>query len=67
MTTVEYIDFKVKVLKELGMKNTDKVKAYLTTEIKGISTEYSQQAKVDRLCHDMISNYFEGDKTFVRK
>lgn len=56
---------KVKILYELGMTDSEAVKAHLIKETINITNPLKMEMKLDRVAHSMIMNFFDGDKQFV--
>lgn len=64
--TTDPIQYKVRVLKHLGMTNKEKVKQHLLNKTKGITNEAKLNQRLDIVCRQMIMDFYDGDKTFVK-
>ena len=60
-----YINYKIRILSEIGICNKAKLKSYLESETANIRNEVRLERRVDELCRKLIINYFEGDETFI--
>lgn len=62
---MSYMSQKCEVLYDLGVTDTEKLEEYLSAETASITNEAKKEAKIDRLCHDVLMNFYDGDETFV--
>lgn len=56
---------KVTILYELGMTDSEAVKAHLIKETANIADPLKMEMRLDRVAHSMIMSFFDGDKQFV--
>ncbi len=68
-TTMEtdYIKYKAKILKELGLKNEVAVESYLRNRTAQCTSKEQREIKCDIIARTMLSDFYNGDMTFVRK
>ena len=59
------IELKTTILYELGMTDSEAVKAYLIKETTNITDPLKMEMKLDRVAHSMIMHFFDGDRQFV--
>lgn len=64
---MSYLTEKCNTLVELGLTNYDALKSYLTMETHGITDKEKKENKIDRLSRTLLSNFYDGDKTYVGK
>lgn len=60
-----YITEKSQLLADFGMSDRLATRAYINEKIKG--AQGNLEIQIDNICHTLIKNYFDGDRTFVRK
>lgn len=61
----DYITQKLKIMKHLGINNTQAIKARLKKETEGMSNVNTMEIRIDNICRSIIQNYFDGDRTYV--
>jgi hypothetical protein len=59
--------YKVRILKHLGMTDKEKVEAHLLSKTNGITNEAKLSLRLDIVCRSMIENFYNGDKSFVKR
>ena len=61
----DYIEEKVKVLSQLGLKNKDAVKAYLLEKTANCTNPVQKEIKCDIAARTILMSFYDGDKTFA--
>ena len=60
------IKYKCGVLEELGLTDTEKVKSYIKEKTNGMENDAAFERRLDNVCRQMIMDFYDGDKTFVK-
>lgn len=63
----EYIKEKVKILADFGLTDKHAVSEYLEEKCEGITEEAKIISKVDMSARVLIDNFFNGDRSFVKR
>lgn len=63
----DYLDYKVKILKQLGLGDTAKTKAYLHNASCNATTELQRQIQIDNAARKIIMDFYDGDRTYYKK
>lgn len=62
---MDYLDYKAKVLYQLGLTDFDEVKAYLEEKCANATTETKKRIQIDNAARKIMMEYYEGDRSFV--
>ena len=60
-----YVDYKVSVLEDFGMRNSRAIKKKLDAVAEDIADRTKMQHAIDRIARQMVLEYFDGDKTYA--
>lgn len=63
---MDYLDYKVKVLAQLGLTNKKLVELYLHCASRNATTENSRITRIDNAARKILTDYYDGDSTYVR-
>ena len=60
-----YITTKLKIMKQMGINDTQTIKAQLKKETEGMTNIQAAEIRIDNICKSIIQNYLNGDRTYV--
>ena len=64
---MNYLEYKVQLLCQLGLTDTDKVKHHLAERCANAQTESKKRIQIDNAARKIMMDYYDGDRTFVFK
>ena len=64
---MDYLDYKVSVLKQLGLTNTSLTEIYLYNCSRNAPTENIRRTRIDNAARKILMDYYDGDRTYVAK
>ena len=62
---MNYLDYKAKILYQIGLTDIDSVKAYLEEKSIDAPTELNKRVKIDNAARQIMMDYYDGDRTFI--
>lgn len=62
----KYIHDKARLLHQFGLSDSESVEAYFKIKTEGMPDDKAE-LKIERLARDMLKNFFDGDRTFVKR
>ena len=62
---MDYLDYKVSVLKQLGLTNTNLTEKYLYNCSRNAPTENIRITRIDNAARKILMDYYDGDRTYV--
>lgn len=62
---MDYLDYKVHVLKQLGLTNTKLTEMYLYNVSRNAPTENIRITRIDNAARKILMDYYDGDLTYV--
>lgn len=63
----EYIKEKLRVLKDFGLTDKAAIKDYLEEKLEELPDNSKRNIRIDNICRQLITNFLDGDHTFVKK
>ena len=66
MATSPAIKEKLKILDDFGLTDKAKLKAYIEKEMENCP-EVRYSTRLDNVCRNLITDFFNGNHTFVKK
>lgn len=66
-TEKDYIKYKARVLKQLGLKNETAVLEYLKKKTAKATSESQKEIQCDIAARTILMDFYDGDMTFVKK
>lgn len=66
MTAKQYIEYKTKVLYQLGMTDHIEVKAHLERKSANAETDLKKKIQIDNAARTIMMDFYDGDMTFVK-
>lgn len=66
MATSPAIKEKLKILDDFGLTDKAKLKAHIEREMENCS-EAKYNTRLDNICRNLITDFFNGNYTFVKK
>lgn len=67
MTAKQYIEYKTKVLYQLGLTDHIEVKAHLARKSENATTDLKKRIQIDNAARTMLNDFYDGDKSFVKE
>ena len=67
VSETNYLAYKVKILKQLGLTDTKATEAYLANASRYATTETKRQIQIDNAAKTLLFNFYDGDRTYTDK
>ena len=64
---MNYLDYKAKILYQIGLTDIDGVKDYLEDKSMDAKTELNRRVKIDNAARQIMMDYYDGDRTFIAR
>lgn len=64
---MDYLDYKAKLLHQIGLTDLDKVKKHLVEKCANSTSELNKRIKIDNAARQIMMDYYDGDRTYVVK
>ena len=61
----DYMQYKITILDELGMHDSDGLRAKLAPIVELAKTRRELECRLDRACRKLLMNFYDGDKTYA--
>ena len=61
-----YLEHKVKVLKQIGLTDKEAVRNYLIAAISNAKTESVKETRLDNAARKLMMDFYDGDQSFIK-
>ena len=62
---MNYLDYKAKLLYQIGLTDIDGVKEYLASKCANAPTESKKRIQIDNAARQIMMEYYDGDRSFI--
>lgn len=63
----EYLKEKLRTLRDFGLTDKAALKDYLEEKLDAMPDNSKRDIQLDNICRQLILNFLDGDRTFVKK